>query len=323
VAVFGAANTTFKGNLLPAANVIYDLGSATQAWNDLYLSGNTVYLNNATITSNATALTFTNQAGGSFVLAGTGQAGSNAISNGNSNVNIATANGNVTIAAAGNTTMTVTGTGVNVAGTLNATGVITGNGSGLSALTGANVTGTVPLSSVAGTVSTAAQPNITSLGTLTGLSVVGVANLSSNANVKISGGSNGQFLQTDGNGNLAWATGGTGTGNAITNGNTSVSIPTAGNSVFMGEVGTYEGVRIVINNHLTNQGRGYLMGAEALAKAYSTAPGFGPQPKTVVAPVVDKLKRFASVGWYHLVGYSVFRAEALLHIKTDAGLFSE
>lgn len=95
---------------------------------------------------------------------------------------------------------------------------------------------------------------------------------------------------------------------------------TAGNSVFMGEVGTYEGVRIIVNNHLTAQGKGYLMGAEALAKAFSTAPGFGPNPKTVVSPVVDKLRRFASVGWYHLVGYSVFRAEALLHINTQATL---
>lgn len=95
---------------------------------------------------------------------------------------------------------------------------------------------------------------------------------------------------------------------------------TAGNSVFMGEVGTYEGVRLVVNNHLTDQGTGYLMGAEALAKAFSTAPGFGPNPKTVVSPVVDKLRRFASVGWYHLVGYSVFRAEALLHIKTSSDL---
>ena len=95
---------------------------------------------------------------------------------------------------------------------------------------------------------------------------------------------------------------------------------TAGNSIFMGEVGTYEGVRLVVNNHLTNQGKGYLMGAEALAKAFSTAPGFGPNPKTVVSPVVDKLRRFASVGWYHLVGYSVFRTEALYHINTSASL---
>lgn len=95
-----------------------------------------------------------------------------------------------------------------------------------------------------------------------------------------------------------------------------------GNSVFRGEIGQYEGVRIVVNNNLTNLGKGYLMGAEALAKAYSNAPGFGANPKTVVSPVVDKLRRFASVGWYHLVGYSVFRAEALLHIETDAGLYT-
>jgi len=96
----------------------------------------------------------------------------------------------------------------------------------------------------------------------------------------------------------------------------------AGNSIFMGEVGTYEGVRLIVNNHLTNQGTGYLMGAEALAKAFSTAPGFGGNPKTVVSPVVDKLRRFASVGWYHLVGYSVFRADALLRIRTSSSLAS-
>lgn len=94
----------------------------------------------------------------------------------------------------------------------------------------------------------------------------------------------------------------------------------SGNSIYMGEVGTYEGVRIVVNNHLTDLGQGYLMGAEALAKAYSNAPGFGANPKTVVSPVVDKLRRFASVGWYHLVGYSVFRTDSLLHIKTAATL---
>jgi len=100
-----------------------------------------------------------------------------------------------------------------------------------------------------------------------------------------------------------------------------------GNSVFMGEIGTYEGVRIVVNNHLATPGVGdpavaYLMGAEALAKVYSDAPGFGPNPRVVVSPVVDKLKRFASIGWYHLVGYSIFRAEALVRIETAPGLLA-
>jgi hypothetical protein len=53
---------------------------------------------------------------------------------------------------------------------------------------------------------------------------------------------------------------------------------------------------------------------------FSNAPGFGPNPRTVVSPVVDKLKRFASIGWYHLVGYSVFRPEALVRVKTTGNL---
>jgi hypothetical protein len=64
-------------------------------------------------------------------------------------------------------------------GTINATGTITGgfiagDGSLLTNITGANVTGTVSNATtavVAGTVTTAAQPNITSVGTLTSLTV--------------------------------------------------------------------------------------------------------------------------------------------------------
>jgi N4-gp56 family major capsid protein len=92
------------------------------------------------------------------------------------------------------------------------------------------------------------------------------------------------------------------------------------NSIYRGEIGMYEGVRIVVNNNLGASDTGYLMGAEALAKVFSDAPGFGPNPRVVVSPVVDKLRRFASIGWYHLVGYSVFRNEALIRVKTSANL---
>jgi hypothetical protein len=101
---------------------------------------------------------------------------SSGISNGNSNVNIATANGNVTITSVGNTTMTVTGTGANVSGTLSVSGnaTIGGNlitsGAGGGNITGANV---VSANLFTGTLTTGAQPNITSTGTLTSLSVSG------------------------------------------------------------------------------------------------------------------------------------------------------
>ena len=105
--------------------------------------------------------------------------------NGNSNVSIPIANGNVNISAVGNANiLVVTGTGVNVAGTINATGTITGNFSG--------------------NVITASQGNITSLGTLTGLTVNGIANLGAVGNVKITGGSSNGYLYTDGAGNLTF-----------------------------------------------------------------------------------------------------------------------
>ena len=58
--------------------------------------------------------------------------------------------------------------------------------------------------------------NITSVGTLASLTANGIINfttasnvsLGSNSNVKITGGTSGYYLQTDGTGNLSWATGG-------------------------------------------------------------------------------------------------------------------
>ncbi len=89
--------------------------------------------------------------------------------------------GTLTTAAQPNVTSVGTLTSLGVNGTVTAvaftanTGVFTGNGSGLSAIAGANVTGTVSTSTTAGTVTTAAQPNITSVGTLTSLAVTGNA----------------------------------------------------------------------------------------------------------------------------------------------------
>jgi N4-gp56 family major capsid protein len=93
--------------------------------------------------------------------------------------------------------------------------------------------------------------------------------------------------------------------------------PGAGNSIYMGEIGTFEGCRIIVNNHLGAAGSGYVLGAEALAKAYSRAPGFGPTPRVVVSPVNDKLRRFATVGWYWLGGYKVFRDDAVVKLSTS------
>lgn len=81
-----------------------------------------------------------------------------------------------------------------------------GNGSLLTSLAGANVSGQVSNALIASTVYTAAQPNITSTGTLTSLTVSGVSTFGDVGNVKITGGSSGQYISTDGSGNLTFVT---------------------------------------------------------------------------------------------------------------------
>jgi hypothetical protein len=77
-------------------------------------------------------------------------------------------NGNLVLRDAGNTA-NVSITAANIT----ASGVFYGNGSGLTNLPGANVTGQVGNALVAGTVYDNAQPNITSVGTLSNVSVTG------------------------------------------------------------------------------------------------------------------------------------------------------
>ena len=82
------------------------------------------------------------------------------------------------------------------------------------------------LSNFAYSVTNAAQPSITSVGTLTGLAVSGISNLGSVINIKIAGGLSSQVLSTDGTGNLSWVTqtgGGNGSTGNVTFSNTTIS----------------------------------------------------------------------------------------------------
>jgi hypothetical protein len=48
--VADGTNLTVTGNLIPSANITYSLGSQTNQWKDLWISGNTLYLGGAAIT---------------------------------------------------------------------------------------------------------------------------------------------------------------------------------------------------------------------------------------------------------------------------------
>ena len=119
------AGLTFNksSNTLSVANALSVTGNITSGNAAL---GNLATANYITVANNLTVLGSANIGGGT----GGNLTGANVISantfigtlaNGNSNVSMV-ANGNVTVASAGNSTLVVSGTGVNVAGTLNATG---------------------------------------------------------------------------------------------------------------------------------------------------------------------------------------------------------
>ena len=126
------------------------------------------------------------------------------INNGTSNVTVVSADGNITVGVSGvgnvivfaptgeyvtgvlSASGNVTGGNLLTGGLVSATGTITagqfiGNGNTLSNIQGANVSGNVTSAVTAGTVTTNAQPNITSVGTLTSLSVLGNISVGNNS----------------------------------------------------------------------------------------------------------------------------------------------
>jgi len=109
--VLSVPKMSVTGNIIPASNVTYSLGNNTNRFSNLYLSGNTLVLGGATISANATAMVFTNPAGGNFVIAGTQDTSTSSLLNGNSNI-VISANGNINMAVAGNANLfRLSGTG--------------------------------------------------------------------------------------------------------------------------------------------------------------------------------------------------------------------
>jgi hypothetical protein len=144
--------------------------------------------------------------------------GVSGIANGSSNVNIPQSNGNVVISSAGTANViTVTGTGVNIAGTLNS--------SGLATLSNLSITGTV--------ISTG---TIQSLADVTAVTVTASGNLSANNAVITNNISAGLFTGNGSGLTGVIATGNVGAATQLTNGTTNMNIPVA-NGNLIGNVG--------------------------------------------------------------------------------------
>ena len=196
-------NVNLSGSIIPSANITYDLGSPTNRFRTLYISGNTIDMGGAKITTDATS--------GGFALVpppttdnpnpvGTVFSPTGAISTINTTAGIIAAgaintsiNNNQGTANFGNIVVrsglpsigsnlgalqVFGGTGIsgnlNVGALISAAGNIIGGNlltGGLISATGNVIGGNLSGTSIAGTLTTAAQTNITSVGTLGSVTV--------------------------------------------------------------------------------------------------------------------------------------------------------
>lgn len=105
--------------------------------------------------------------------------------------------------------------------------------------------------------------------------------------------------------------------------------------IYNGEIGQFESVRFIetprtkvrtdASNGTSTTGTidvydTYIMGRQALAKAYSAQDGNGAVPKIVRGNVTDYLMRLQPMGWYWLGGYGRFREASLRRIESSSSI---
>jgi hypothetical protein len=255
-------NVSVTGDIIPNGNITYDLGTSTNRFKDLYLSGTSIFLGTSQIAENADGdIVLTNGDGGTWTFGGTADLDSSKIANGTSNVSVLL-NGDIRVGSAGNANvLNVDGSGVlTTTGNVVPLGIKTdgyfyANGDAITfgaSAAGANTqiqynnngdfgaeaaftydqaTNTLSADNIAGTLTTVAQPNITSLGTLTSLTVTGNATA---GNVIASDGTI-QYGTNPGSGSISVNTGTTTAGIFATN-ITDINLGLAAN-IIMGATG--------------------------------------------------------------------------------------
>ena len=102
--------------------------------------------------------------------------------------------------------------------------------------------------------------------------------------------------------------------------------------IWQGEIGMFQGVRFIETPRAPwfgNAGAAptttsvygtIFLGRQAVAKAHSIVDGNGDNPHVVPGPVTDYLRRFLPLGWYHLVGYGIFRQAALRRVESSSSI---
>jgi hypothetical protein len=78
--------------------------------------------------------------------------------------------------------------------------------------------------------------------------------------------------------------------------------------------GTVTSGATVTFTHETKVFNTYFAGQQALAEAVAE------EPHVVIGPVVDKLMRHRPLGWYGVLGFSIYRDEALYRVETSSSI---
>jgi len=121
-------NVDITGNILPVANVTYNLGSDTLRWNQLYLAGNTISLGSIKIKDTGGQIGFFENDGTTPATIDSASVDTTTIANGTSSLAVIASNGNIRANVNGTTVATIYGTGVEIAGDLTVTGNATLSG---------------------------------------------------------------------------------------------------------------------------------------------------------------------------------------------------
>jgi N4-gp56 family major capsid protein len=96
--------------------------------------------------------------------------------------------------------------------------------------------------------------------------------------------------------------------------------------IYAGEVGTYQGARYISTTRVTSANNTvpvkvyltYFIGKQALAEAVG-GNGMG-EPRTVIGLQTDLLKRFYPIGWKALLGWAIYRQEAIQIMRLTSSL---
>jgi hypothetical protein len=130
VEVLDTADTVqITGNLLPLTSNIFNIGSSSLRWNELFLQGSTITLGNVVIkNTSGNTIGFFGPDGTTPGAIDTNNIDSAGISNGTSSVQVIASGGNVRTNVAGATVQTISSTGVAITGDLSVTGNATLSG---------------------------------------------------------------------------------------------------------------------------------------------------------------------------------------------------